>query len=340
MSVFCGSDQMLMRRFGSTPSQRLTFAFHTVPATGGGGTAPRNLPTGIATSRLQPLSMSVRFVQVPRSDGGDLHAGRVEALEERAAVVVQVIVKHAARVHLEAVVDGFLLRIRIDENLHRVVPIGRIVALLEPGGDVRVVGVEADVERLRVPEQARSASSAWRRSANPTGTGASWRRRRRPCGLVELAVNRGGRWRPFHVVARDGRLAHEGAGGKQREDRECSHGRQDRAPKSVAQSDKGATTVSRCGRVLSIITAWLRVDRGLGDFHSGSRVRGGRRRSGHQAWRSRPRTSGGPATAAARTTRATSRRNRSTSRNVNQLAGRLDLPVRRHRQLARSSCAA
>ena len=191
-SVFCGSDQMLMRRFGSTPSQRLKFAFHTVPATGRTArqlleVRPRgSSPRGSSRCRCRFGSFSV-----PRSDGRDLHAGRVEALEERAAVVIQVVVEHAARVHLEAVVHDFLLRIRVDEDLHRVVAVSGIVALLEARGDVRIVGVEADVERLRVPEQAGRASSAWRRSASPTGTAASRSAATPgPGRLVQLAVDR------------------------------------------------------------------------------------------------------------------------------------------------------
>src|SRR5437868_3290014 len=67
-SAFCGSDQMLIRRFGWTPSQRLKFAFHTVPATGGRRDSSSKLAHGIAASRLQPLSVSVRSFIVPRTD--------------------------------------------------------------------------------------------------------------------------------------------------------------------------------------------------------------------------------------------------------------------------------
>ena len=80
----------------------------------------------------------------------------IPAFEKRAAVVVDVVVEHTARVHLEAVIKSFLLRIRIDEDFHRVVLIRRIVVLLEAGVDVGVGGVEADVERLRVPDDARA----------------------------------------------------------------------------------------------------------------------------------------------------------------------------------------
>src|ERR1041385_7822587 len=51
-----GSDQMLMRRFGSTPSQRLRFAFQIVPGEGRGENSSK-LIQGMATSRLQPSSL-------------------------------------------------------------------------------------------------------------------------------------------------------------------------------------------------------------------------------------------------------------------------------------------
>src|SRR5215216_6719792 len=67
-SLFCGSDQMLMRRFGATPSQRLKFAFHTVPPTGGRRDSSSKLGHGIIASRLQPESTSVRTFSVPRRE--------------------------------------------------------------------------------------------------------------------------------------------------------------------------------------------------------------------------------------------------------------------------------
>ena len=45
-SLFCGSDQMLMRRLGSTPSQRLKLTFHVAPATGGRRDSSSKSPTG------------------------------------------------------------------------------------------------------------------------------------------------------------------------------------------------------------------------------------------------------------------------------------------------------
>src|SRR3954451_7765805 len=65
--VFWGSDQMLMRRFGSTPSHRLTFAFHTAPAAGGRRDSSSKFGHGIATSRLHPLSTSFESFSVPRT---------------------------------------------------------------------------------------------------------------------------------------------------------------------------------------------------------------------------------------------------------------------------------
>src|SRR5436190_4687277 len=65
--VFCGSDQMLIRRFGSVPSQRLTLAFHTVPAPGGRRDSSSKFGHGMATSRLHPLSASFGSFSVPRS---------------------------------------------------------------------------------------------------------------------------------------------------------------------------------------------------------------------------------------------------------------------------------
>src|SRR5688572_3882761 len=65
---FCGSDQMLMRRFGSTPSHRLKLTFHTLPATGGRRDSSSKLGQGISASRLQPLSVSVRTFSVPRRE--------------------------------------------------------------------------------------------------------------------------------------------------------------------------------------------------------------------------------------------------------------------------------
>ena len=58
--VFSGSDQMLMRRAGATPSQRLKFAFQTVPATGGRRDSSSKFPHGIEASNVQPVSVSVR----------------------------------------------------------------------------------------------------------------------------------------------------------------------------------------------------------------------------------------------------------------------------------------
>src|SRR6476659_92955 len=55
--VFCGSDQMLIRRFGSVPSHRLTLAFHTVPTPGGRRDSSSKFGQGMATSRLHPLSV-------------------------------------------------------------------------------------------------------------------------------------------------------------------------------------------------------------------------------------------------------------------------------------------
>ena len=59
---------MLMRRLGSTPSHRLKFTFHVVPTAGGRRDSSSKLGHGIIASRLQPLSVSVRTLSVPRSD--------------------------------------------------------------------------------------------------------------------------------------------------------------------------------------------------------------------------------------------------------------------------------
>src|SRR5215204_5133217 len=67
-SLFCGSDQILIRRFGSTPSQRLKFTFHTAPTTGGRRESSSKFGHGIIASRLHPLSVSVRRLSVPRMD--------------------------------------------------------------------------------------------------------------------------------------------------------------------------------------------------------------------------------------------------------------------------------
>ena len=181
---------MLMRRAGSTPSHRLTLAFHTAPATGGRRDSSSKFAQGIAASRRPSLVGVSWFVQGAAHDGRDRHPGGVEALEQGAAVVIQVVVEHAARVHLEPVVHGFLLGIRIDEDLHRIVAIGGIVALEESRRDIRIIDIEADVERLRVPEQASRGLLLGAGLRVPQKLQADWRRGLTPRRLVELAVNR------------------------------------------------------------------------------------------------------------------------------------------------------
>ena len=74
------SDQMLMRRFGSTPSQRFRLKLHAAPGAGFLENSSK-LTHGMETSRLQPRSLSLRSFRVPLTEAATLTPSRLNLLK-------------------------------------------------------------------------------------------------------------------------------------------------------------------------------------------------------------------------------------------------------------------